>query len=272
MKYPGLYRGYVLNNDDSGLEQPYLGRLQVHVPEVYGEVEDTTKLPWAWPCFPGFGGGVTQEDADGEGGGRTSAMIGLPAIGSTVWVMFEQGDIQVPVWMGTWIGQQTSLPSEAKEYSLQGRSAQYPEIFLIKTPFSETAMIRIVGDGLIEIRLQDMFVRLKGETEEDAEDSEIEITAAYADIKLNTAQGKITLSGKEVDVLSQENMKIQAGVYTTDSDGNQVVAIEGDLEVVATKDSTYHIEEKSVLRSGEGGGFFLRTPNASGFERHGGSL
>jgi len=273
MNRPGLYRGYVINNDDSDLDQPYLGRLQVHVPEVYGEVEDTSLLPWAWPCIPAFGGGLTKPDENGEGGGRSNVVLALPPIGATVWIMFEQGDIQVPVWMGTWFGKQTEMPSEAKTYDdLQGRSGAYPEIFLIKTPWSDTAMIRIVGNDVVQIRLQDMWIQLKGETEEGEEDQEIEISATTANITLHTSTGKITLSAKELDILSEDSMKIQTGVYTTDSEGRQVVAIEGTLEVVATKDSTFHTEEKGVIRAGEEGGVFLRAPNASGFEKHGGSL
>jgi hypothetical protein len=63
--YPGTYRGVVVDNAD-----PYgLGRLNIQVPEVLG-VEST----WATP-----------EHAP-------------PQVGAEVWVRFEGGDPQHPVW------------------------------------------------------------------------------------------------------------------------------------------------------------------------------
>ena len=77
-KFYGKYRGTVLNNIDP--MQP--GRLLVVVPDVHGLAPSS----WALPCFP-------------FAGMQTGAWA-LPQIGAHVWVEFEQGDPDRPIWSG----------------------------------------------------------------------------------------------------------------------------------------------------------------------------
>ena len=79
-KYYGKYRGMVINNED--LERR--GRLLVQVPDVTGMPPST----WAMPCVP-FAG-------------KQSGMWCLPQIGTGVWVEFEQGNPDYPIWTGCW--------------------------------------------------------------------------------------------------------------------------------------------------------------------------
>jgi hypothetical protein len=74
----GKYRGKVENNVDPR----QLGRLQVSVPSVLGD----TKLPWAMPCVPYAGNKV--------------GWFALPPKGANVWVEFEGGNIDYPIWTG----------------------------------------------------------------------------------------------------------------------------------------------------------------------------
>jgi uncharacterized protein involved in type VI secretion and phage assembly len=74
----GKYRGTVVNNVDP----KNMGRLQVSVPAVYG----SNTLNWAMPCTPYAGSGV--------------GLYLVPAVGANVWVEFEAGDIDFPVWAG----------------------------------------------------------------------------------------------------------------------------------------------------------------------------
>jgi hypothetical protein len=73
----GKYRGKVLNPVDP----LFLGRVQVEVLALPG-----TMLNWCMPCVP----------YQGLGAGPKA----IPAIGTNVWVEFEGGDVNFPVWTG----------------------------------------------------------------------------------------------------------------------------------------------------------------------------
>lgn len=88
----GKYRGTVLNNIDP--EQR--GRLTLQVPDVSGLLPTT----WALPCWP-FGG-------------KQMGFFALPQIGAGVWVEFEHGDPDYPIWTGCWYGSSAEVPSMAK--------------------------------------------------------------------------------------------------------------------------------------------------------------
>lgn len=90
-KFYGKYRGMVLNNVDP----LQTGRLQVQVPDVAGLVPTT----WAMPCAPVAG--------------IQNGMFSLPIIGSGVWVEFEQGDPEFPIWVGCFWGSAAEVPALA---------------------------------------------------------------------------------------------------------------------------------------------------------------
>ncbi|WP_436689356.1 phage baseplate assembly protein V [Geodermatophilus sp. CPCC 205506] len=80
-RFYGKYRGFVVDNEDPAR----LGRLRVRVPSLLG---NDVVTGWAAPCLP-YGG------AAGEG------FLFLPAPEAGVWVEFEEGDLEFPVWVGT---------------------------------------------------------------------------------------------------------------------------------------------------------------------------
>lgn len=88
-RFYGKYRGMVLNNVDP-LGQ---GRLQVQVPDVAGLAPAT----WAMPCVPLAG--------------LQNGMMALPIPGSGVWVEFEQGDPDHPLWVGCFWGSAAEVPA-----------------------------------------------------------------------------------------------------------------------------------------------------------------
>jgi len=87
----GKYRGMVLNNIDP--EQR--GRLLVQVPDVLGLGTSS----WAMPCVPMAG--------------QQMGAYFVPLIGSGVWVEFEGGDIDYPIWAGGFWGAASELPKMA---------------------------------------------------------------------------------------------------------------------------------------------------------------
>ncbi|HEX8267923.1 MAG TPA: phage baseplate assembly protein V [Pyrinomonadaceae bacterium] len=90
-KYYGKYRATVFNNIDP--EQR--GRIQAIVPDVSGLVPTS----WAMPCVPIAG--------------KQSGIYVVPQIGSGVWMEFEQGDPDYPIWTGCFWGIAAEVPALA---------------------------------------------------------------------------------------------------------------------------------------------------------------
>jgi uncharacterized protein involved in type VI secretion and phage assembly len=90
-KFHGKYRGTVLNN----IDPLKTGRLLVQVPDVGGVLPST----WALPCLPFAGPGL--------------GFYAVPPIGSIVWVEFEQGNPDYPVWTGCCWGSSAEVPALA---------------------------------------------------------------------------------------------------------------------------------------------------------------
>jgi uncharacterized protein involved in type VI secretion and phage assembly len=88
----GKFRAVVVNNVDP----MQIGRIQVMIPDVTGFVPST----WAMPCLPVAG--------------INSGMFAVPMIGSGVWVEFERGDIDYPVWVGGFWGTAAEVPVLAR--------------------------------------------------------------------------------------------------------------------------------------------------------------
>ena len=87
-RYYGKYQATVQDNQDP-LAQ---GRLMLNVPDVLGDVPTS----WALPCLPAAG--------------KQMGVFALPAIGSTVWAEFEQGNPDYPIWVGGFWGSGVEVP------------------------------------------------------------------------------------------------------------------------------------------------------------------
>lgn len=90
-KLYGKYRGTVLQNVDP----MNIGRLMVLVPDASNIIPST----WAMPCFP-FAG-------------IQHGFFVIPAVGSGVWVEFEHGDADYPIWTGCFFGSAAETPALA---------------------------------------------------------------------------------------------------------------------------------------------------------------
>jgi hypothetical protein len=87
-RYYGKYRATVFNNVDPELR----GRIQAIVPDVLGLVPST----FALPCLPAAG--------------KSSGAFFVPEIGAGVWIEFEQGDPDYPIWTGCFWGVSAEVP------------------------------------------------------------------------------------------------------------------------------------------------------------------
>jgi len=109
----GKYRGLVIDNVDP----LQTGRLMVQVPDVSNVLPST----WATPCLP-FAG-------------IQSGLFVVPAIGSTVWVEFEQGNPDYPVWVGCF------WPTAAEVPALALAAPPDVQQVVIQTPLQNTLMV-----------------------------------------------------------------------------------------------------------------------------------
>jgi len=90
-RFYGKYRGTVINN----IDPMQIGRIQVFVPDVTNVIPST----WAMPCLPIAG--------------IQAGMFAVPPIGAGVWIEFEQGDPDYPVWVGGYWGTAAEVPALA---------------------------------------------------------------------------------------------------------------------------------------------------------------
>ncbi|MHB8268259.1 phage baseplate assembly protein V [Bradyrhizobium sp.] len=87
-QFYGKYRGRVEGNNDP----LKLGRILASVPAVAG-----TTTSWALPCMP---------YATPQGG----ALL-LPPVGALVWIEFEAGDPDSPIWSGCFWERVEDMPA-----------------------------------------------------------------------------------------------------------------------------------------------------------------
>ena len=90
-RYFGKYRGTVLNN----IDPLQMGRIQAIVPDV----SSISPTSWAMPCLPV--------------GGIQMGVFAVPLIGAGVWVEFEHGDPDHPIWTGCYWGSAAEVPATA---------------------------------------------------------------------------------------------------------------------------------------------------------------
>lgn len=87
-KFYGKYRGVVINN----IDPMQIGRIQAMVPDVSAALPTS----WAMPCVPV--------------GGIQMGIFAVPLLGAGVWIEFEQGDPDYPIWSGCYWGSAAEVP------------------------------------------------------------------------------------------------------------------------------------------------------------------
>jgi uncharacterized protein involved in type VI secretion and phage assembly len=130
-RFYGKYRGTVIDNEDPSR----LGRVKVSVPSVLGQDVVTG---WATPCVP-YGG------VAGQG------LLFVPERGAGVWVEFEEGDLEFPIWVGTYWSQpggdsQAPKPNDAAGTQLP-EVQQPPTCKIIKTAKGHTIQFEDADDA-----------------------------------------------------------------------------------------------------------------------------
>ena len=156
-QYFGKYRGTVVSNTDPELR----ARLQAIVPDVLG-MQPTS---WAMPAVPYAGPGA--------------GFVALPPVGTGVWIEFEQGDPDFPIWSGAWWGSAAELPAP--------------------TPPPGANQITLVTPGRHSVTISDVQGPTGGVTLRTS--SGARITVNNTGIVIDNGQGaSITLTGNTVHI------------------------------------------------------------------------
>ena len=159
----GKYRGKVENNIDPQL----MGRVQVSVPAVLGD----GTLSWAMPCAPFGGSGV--------------GFFAIPPNGANVWVEFEGGDPDYPIWAGCFwgIGEAPASPA-------------IPQMKVLKTDGITITMSDIPGAGGFTLEVGPPVVPMPLKLVFDA--TGIELSNGAASVKLSPISVSVNQGALEV--------------------------------------------------------------------------
>jgi uncharacterized protein involved in type VI secretion and phage assembly len=191
----GKYRGLVVDNADP----QKLGRLKVLVPSVLGE---NVVTGWAMPCTP-FGG------ADNQG------MFFVPDVDAGVWIEFEEGDLEFPIWVGTFWSKPsgtTEVPKpNSEDGSEEGEAQDPPTKKTIKTGRGHTIQLEDKeGEESILIvegqKKHFILMNKDGITIQDAAGNSLVMSSgavtltAKADLTIDAAGKAIVITGATVDL------------------------------------------------------------------------
>ena len=136
-RFYGKFRGFVVDNEDPAR----LGRLKLRVPSVLGS---NVVTGWATPCVP-YGGAADQ------------GLLFVPDRDAGVWVEFEEGDLEFPIWTGTFWSRPDSseLPRPNDAIGAEADDVQDPVTRkIIKTARGHTLQFED-AEGAESVLLQD---------------------------------------------------------------------------------------------------------------------
>jgi len=202
----GKYRGFVTDNADPDK----LARVKLSVPALLGDAV----TDWALPCLP-------------CGGLSNQGFFSVPAVGAQVWVEFEGGNLDFPIWTGTFWQQSGDAPTEAQDPpTTQVLRSGKGHVFLledkdqaeeVKLLHSAGAMLDLDHDGNVLLTdnngakltldaknnqavLEDangntLTLSSQGSTLQDSNGNKIEMTASGVKV---SASAMITLEGAQV--------------------------------------------------------------------------
>jgi len=212
-RYYGKYRGFVTDNRDPEKR----GRLKVMVPSVLGD-QDTG---WALPCLP-FGGLANQ------------GLFMVPEVDAQVWVEFEEGNVDHPIWVGVFWQRSGDIPEEA--------ALDEPTTRVLRTPSGHVLQFDDLA-GKEKFRLAhpagaEMTIDPTGSVElEDAAGATITMDAQANTVIIKDSNGnKVTMDS--------------IGTIVEDSSGNK---IEMTASGIVVKAMQIEIKGEQVHVGGQGG-------------------
>ncbi|MFE5689583.1 phage baseplate assembly protein V [Streptomyces sp. NPDC056512] len=202
-RYYGKYRGSVVDNRDPSR----LGRVRVSVPSVLGPDVATG---WATPCLP-YGGAADQ------------GFLFVPERDAGVWVEFEEGDLEFPIWVGTYWTRPESksqLPTpQGADGSPRTEVQDPPTRKIIKTSKGHT------------IQFEDA----------DGEESVL--------VREGRHGHRITMDGKGLALVDERSNTIvfdENGIEVTDETGNSIRMTDSAMTLVDHRNNTVELSAAGI--------------------------
>jgi uncharacterized protein involved in type VI secretion and phage assembly len=242
-RFYGKHRGFVVDNQDP--EQ--LGRLKVKVPSILGSDVVTG---WALPCVP-------------YGGDSDQGFLFIPEVNAGVWVEFEEGDLEFPIWVGAfWSkpGGDSELPKPNKADGTEESSVQDPPTRkIIKTKAGHTIQFEddngqeqvmivegkkghfmVMDQNGVKIKdganSHESIMNANGiQLSDGVNQHKINLSGQGIEIKDGVNQNKVTLDGTGIAVETQTGAKIQITASGVSVDaGSGIVEVKGSLIKLST--------------------------------------
>lgn len=204
--HPGKYRGRVADNVDP----LFLGRLLVEVPQIPAVV-----FTWAMPCVPYAGPNV--------------GFYMIPPIGANVWVEFEGGDVNYPIWVGCfWSEGETPIPALPLFKIIQTATST----FLLNDTPGEGGITLLTRDPAVEVpallNMDSAGIQLLVEPAAISLSPEAGITVAYPPSSVLLDEAGITVTtGATMTMGAAENASFSAGAAVEIGAGGDLSASSG---------------------------------------------
>ncbi|WP_045224032.1 phage baseplate assembly protein V [Methyloterricola oryzae] len=174
----GKYRGQVAGNVDP-ME---MGRVQVTCPAVLGP----GRLSWALPAVPY--------------GGQRVGLYAIPPVGANIWVEFEGGDPDSPIWAGCFWGSSAEMPV----------TPAVPETKVFRTGTVTLTMSDLPGSGGFTLEVLPPSVALPISLECKGDSIELALKTLEGSIRISADGIHLTFGGSSVD-LSPISVNVNKG-------------------------------------------------------------
>ena len=212
--YYGVYDGQVCNVNDPENR----GRIQCVIPEVTGE----SPSAWCEPCIP------FASDDKGD--------FYLPNLKEYVWVMFEQGNPNYPVYFGSWFAQdRTPLLKDYADEKSNQRIIGFFDAFISMIKDENKIKIGVTKDDP-EIVITEGRVSIKGASGAGLVDDVLVNNVSVVEDKI----AKVIVPTKTSDIENDSDFVEDANYVHTDnnftnSDKNKLDNLDGDKHFVYTQ-------------------------------------
>lgn len=220
----GKYRGSVENNVDP----MQLGRVQVSVPAVLGQ----GTLSWAMPCVPYAGSGV--------------GFFAIPPVGAHVWVEFEGGDPDYPIWAGCYwaLGEVPALPAIAETKVFK---TEYVALQLSDLPGAGGVTLE-VGSPAVAMPLRMVFD--SNGIEIDNAPANLVITQSKIELKHTGPTVAITPSGVEIKA-DPASLKVEPSAIEAADGASSLKLSDSSVEIKSSAEGKFSSSGVELANGGQ---------------------